>query len=235
MKPSVRLHLVRGVWAGSSYGNSHQWLIEGYSQSVNSLTLGTCSAYEGKRICTNGNKLLRQKFPGAIVWHQPEDTDLVGASHMGKGSQPTSAGVCGRWWMSLAQWAARFVHTVSTAPGSQQTSFICPSVCHLSCVPAQLLSRVRPFVTPWTVARQAPLPMGFFRQEYWSGLPFLTPGDLPDPGVELASRASPALAGRFFTTSAYRFLRRQVRWSGIPTSLRIFHSLLWSTRSKALA
>ena len=67
---------------------------------------------------------------------------------------------------------------------------------------AQLLSRVQPFVTPWTVAHQAPLSMGFFRQEYWSGLPFLTPGDLPDPGVELASRASSALAGRFFTTSA---------------------------------
>ena len=52
--------------------------------------------------------------------------------------------------------------------------------------------------TPWTVARQAPLSMGFPRQEYWSGLPFPTPGDLPDPGVEPASAA---LAGRFFTTA----------------------------------
>ena len=42
-------------------------------------------------------------------------------------------------------------------------------------------------VTPWTVARQAPLSMGFPRQEYWSGLPFPTPGDLPDPGIELLS------------------------------------------------
>ena len=41
--------------------------------------------------------------------------------------------------------------------------------------------------TPWTVARQAPLPMGFFRQEYWSGLPFSAPGHLSDPGNELAS------------------------------------------------
>ena len=43
--------------------------------------------------------------------------------------------------------------------------------------------------------------MEFFTQEYWSGLPFLTPGNLPEPGIELASPVSPALAGRFFTTS----------------------------------
>ena len=46
------------------------------------------------------------------------------------------------------------------------------------------LSRVRLFVTPWTVAYQAPPSMGFSRQEYWSGLPFPSPGDLPDPGIE---------------------------------------------------
>ena len=50
-------------------------------------------------------------------------------------------------------------------------------------------------VTPWTVARQASLSMGFSRQEYWSGLPFPSPGDLPDPGIKLTS---PALAGGFF-------------------------------------
>ena len=49
------------------------------------------------------------------------------------------------------------------------------------------LSRVRLFVTPWTIAHQAPLSMGFSRQEYWSGLPFPSPGDLPDPGIELRS------------------------------------------------
>ena len=48
-------------------------------------------------------------------------------------------------------------------------------------------SRVRLFVTPWTVAHQAPLPMGFFRQEYWSGLPFPSPGDLFDSGIETGS------------------------------------------------
>jgi len=46
-----------------------------------------------------------------------------------------------------------------------------------------VLSRVRPFVTPWTVLRQVPLFMGFFRQEYLSGLPRPPPGDLPDPGI----------------------------------------------------
>ena len=62
---------------------------------------------------------------------------------------------------------------------------------------AQSLSRVPLFVTPWAVAHQAPLSMGFPRQEYWSGLPFPSPGDLPDPGIE---QASPVLAGRLFTT-----------------------------------
>ena len=65
-----------------------------------------------------------------------------------------------------------------------------------------LVSRVRLFATPWTVARQAPLSMGFSRQEYWSGLPCPPPGDLPDPGIEPASLISPTLAGEFFTTSA---------------------------------
>ena len=55
-------------------------------------------------------------------------------------------------------------------------------------------------VTPWTVAHQALLSMGFPRQEYWSGLPFPSPGDLPDPGIRPASPESPCIAGRFFTT-----------------------------------
>ena len=67
---------------------------------------------------------------------------------------------------------------------------------------AQTLRCVRFFATPWTVAHQAPLSMGFSQQEYWSGLPFLPPGDLPDLGIKLTSPESPALAGRFFTTSA---------------------------------
>ena len=53
----------------------------------------------------------------------------------------------------------------------------------------KLLSRVQLFATPWTVAYQAPLSMGFSRQECWSGLPFPSPGDLPDPGIEPGSPA----------------------------------------------
>ena len=54
---------------------------------------------------------------------------------------------------------------------------------------------------PWTVACQAPLSMGFSRQEYWNRLPFPYPGDLSDPGIESMSLTSPALAGGFFTTN----------------------------------
>ena len=57
-------------------------------------------------------------------------------------------------------------------------------------------------VTLWTIAYQAPLNTGFSRQEYWSGLPWPPPGDLPDPETEPESLTSPALAGRFFATSA---------------------------------
>ena len=56
-------------------------------------------------------------------------------------------------------------------------------------VKVKSLSRVRLFATPWTVAYQALLSMGFSRQEYWSGLPFPSPGDLPDPGIKPGSPA----------------------------------------------
>ena len=56
-------------------------------------------------------------------------------------------------------------------------------------------------MTPWTVALQVSLSMEFFRQEYWSGLPFPSPGDLPKRGIEPMSLESPILVGRFFTTT----------------------------------
>ena len=62
-------------------------------------------------------------------------------------------------------------------------------------------SRVQLFMTLQTIVYQAPLSMGFSRQESWSGLPYPSPGDLSDPGIEPVSLTSPALAGRFFTTS----------------------------------
>ena len=76
--------------------------------------------------------------------------------------------------------------------------FLLPQKATCVCLIAQLCLT---FCTPWSVGRQAPPSMGFSGQEYWSGLPFSTPGDLLDLGIKPASLASPALAGRFFTTS----------------------------------
>ena len=65
-----------------------------------------------------------------------------------------------------------------------------------------VLSRVQFFATPRTIAHQTPLSMEFSRQEHWSRLPFPTPGDFPNPEIELMPPVSPTLAGEFFTTSA---------------------------------
>ena len=72
-------------------------------------------------------------------------------------------------------------------------------------MPAYVLScfsRVQLFATPWTVAQEAPLPMGFPKQERGSGLPCPAPGDLPNPGIKPSCFMFPALASRFFTTGA---------------------------------
>ena len=65
---------------------------------------------------------------------------------------------------------------------SNQEACVCMCVCVCVCVLSH--SGLSNSVTPWTVAPQAPLSMGFPRQDYWSGQPFLSPGDLPDPGNE---------------------------------------------------
>ena len=62
------------------------------------------------------------------------------------------------------------------------------------------LSHVPLIATPWTVARQAPLSLGFSKQECWSWLPLPPSGDLPDPGIQPAPPVASALAGRFFTS-----------------------------------
>ena len=65
----------------------------------------------------------------------------------------------------------------------------------------------------WTVAHPAPMSMGFSRQEHWSVLPCRSQGDLPDPGIKLASLMSPALAGEFFTTgSTWKVLSQFLSW-----------------------
>ena len=69
-----------------------------------------------------------------------------------------------------------------------------------TCAGMYMFSHVQLFATPWTVACQAPLSLGFPRHKYWSRLPFPPPGDFLTQGSEPESLASPALAGRFFTT-----------------------------------
>ena len=78
---------------------------------------------------------------------------------------------------------------------------ICLNCLHAVCVLSSF-SRVWLFAILWTAAHQTSLSMDFSRQEYWSGLPRPSPGDLPDPGIKPSSLMSPALAGRCFTTSA---------------------------------
>ena len=99
------------------------------------------------------------------------------------------------------------------------------------CAGLSRFSHVQLFVTRWTVARQAPLSPGFSRQELWSGLLCPSPGDLPNPGIETASRMSPALANRFYTTSATceaLICACVLRCSVVSDSLRPHE--LWSAR-----
>ena len=75
------------------------------------------------------------------------------------------------------------------------------------------LSHVWLFVAPWTVAHQALVFMGFSRKEYWSGLPFPSLGDLPNPGIEPTSPVSPALAGKFFTAEPPGKPKNRTLWA----------------------
>ena len=86
---------------------------------------------------------------------------------------------------------------------SIKTNF-CPFATSAYAVLCAVLSHVQFFATPCTVALQAPLSKEFSRQEYWSGLPFPPPEDLPDPGIRPGSLVSPSLASRFFTTASPR-------------------------------
>ena len=77
--------------------------------------------------------------------------------------------------------------------------FIVLEVLNEPCVHVQLLSRVQLFVTRWTTAHQDPLFMGFSRQEYWSGVPFLSPGDLPNP-LQYSCLKNPMDGGAWWAT-----------------------------------
>ena len=87
---------------------------------------------------------------------------------------------------------------------------------------APVISHVQLFATPWNVAHQASLSMEFSRQEYWSGLPFPSPGDQSHLGTEPVSLASPALAGRFFTTAP----------RGKPWNIRLTYKINYTVYTK---
>ena len=82
-----------------------------------------------------------------------------------------------------------------------ETPWVAAHQASLSFIISRSLLKLMSIAIPWTVSCQAPLSMGFYRQEYWSGLAFPSPGDLTNPGIELISLMSPALEGGFFTSS----------------------------------
>ena len=89
----------------------------------------------------------------------------------------------GGWWPWWPEVEKRLLPSLSVAGGGPFcSSFRC--FVHCQEVGAYLLMHIQFFVTPWTVAHQAPLSVGFSRQEYWSGLPRPPPGDLPHPGIQ---------------------------------------------------
>ena len=103
--------------------------------------------------------------------------------------------------------------------------YVCIYVC--ACVPSHF-SCFWLFAPLWTVASQAPLSLGFSNQEHWSGLPCPPPGDLPSSGIQPASLMSPALAGRFFTTSTT--WEAHICWILTPYHshhLQIFSPSMW--------
>ena len=105
-------------------------------------------------------------------------------------------------------------------PGIKLMSHVSPALAGRFFTTVWLLSHVRLFATPWTVACQDPLSVGFSKQEYWSGLSFPSPGDLSDLGMELAFLMSPALAGGVFTTRAsFEVLCESVSCSVVSDSL----------------
>ena len=83
---------------------------------------------------------------------------------------------------------------------------------------ACMFSHIQLFATPWTVAHQALLSMGFSRQEYWSKLPFPPSGELPDPGIKPESPVSPALLSGFFTTEPPGKVPKR---NGFPSKMQV--------------
>ena len=118
------------------------------------------------------------------VWGKPQGRGRSGCYRGGQGryieGPLASTNIC-RVSAASPAWVPKFFHVLG-------------QVCVCACLLGRF-SRVQVFETPWIITCQAPLIMGFSRQECWSGLPCPPPGDLPHPGMEPASLMSPALAG----------------------------------------
>ena len=135
-------------------------------------------------------------FPGGSVGKESSEMQemwvwpLGGKDPLEEGMATYSSILAGR--MDRRAWRAT-VHWV--AKNQTWLKWLSPHI--FVCVCSVTFSHVQLWAILWTVAQQAPLSMGFSRQEYQSGLPFSSPGDLPDPGIEPESLMSPALAGGF--------------------------------------
>ena len=135
-----------------------------------------------------GQKEMRVSEDETAGWHHQCNGHELGLT-LGDGEGQGSLACCSLWGRKESDTTGSLNNTTT----KQTTIYL------WMCV--QSFNPVWLFATLWTVAHQVPLSMGFLRREYWSRLPFPPPGDLSDPGIEPVSLASPALAGRFFTTA----------------------------------
>ena len=143
-------------------------------------------------------------YSNIIVWEIPWIEDPGRLQSMGW-QRETQLSMCAVPLHNLELYLNR--HCTSESMGLR-LDYVCRGTCNLYLeqwkkVKVKFLSRVRLFGTPWTVAYQGPPSMGFSRQEYWSGVPLPSPGDLPDPDRGIRP-APPALAGGRFTIWATR-------------------------------
>ena len=179
----------RGAWRATAAGVAKEWdTTEQRSTYVYPVHRTTHSRPARQRPSSKRFGLQRPacgQLPPLSSWASLCISTLTGqGACQGHKSRRIRIALTWRRGSSEVRWAAGLYQACSTR------------FCHSQ---APSLSWVQLLATPWTAAHQAPLSMGFPRQEYRSGLPFPSPGDLPDPGTE---SASPALAGGFFTTES---------------------------------
>ena len=177
-----------------------------------------------KEMATHSN-VLAWKIPGTA---EPGGLPSMGSHRVGHNWSDLAAAAVTELGIQVIQEEWRKL--LAPQPSVYPHVTCCAVLSHFSHVPL--------FVTLWTIALQAPLSMGFSRQEYWRGLLCPPPGDLPNPGIKPLSLRSP-LAGRFFTTSAIWESPDHLTSGYLKTSLRetvcwilmeyvSFHANIWN-------